>query len=207
MRDSVMRIREIEVGIQRISINATIRATHIGTEGEPLNVIAAAMLSLASESNVNTETVAAALDAMAAATDDVSSRSLGTGEWMAEIRRAIAELHSSSESSSNRVNEIADLGTQLAADIGPVRSGFSAGRLFHQVVNRARCDLDLIAARSQSRAENVELDNLARRYTMQTQRDIHESVVRGVECVPATPVETPRATGADGDLGDNVELF
>ena len=48
MQDSVDEIRSIEIRIQRIATNATIRATHIGTAGNALNVIAEAMQRLAS---------------------------------------------------------------------------------------------------------------------------------------------------------------
>ena len=40
MRDWVVEIRGIEIRIQRIAMNATIQATHIGAAGDPLNVIA-----------------------------------------------------------------------------------------------------------------------------------------------------------------------
>lgn len=205
MRESVMQIRKIEAGIQRISINATLRATHIGAGGDPLNVIAAAMLRLAGDSNVNTENVASALDQMVEAACCASSGSSDTGTWMDEIRGAVAELRSSSESSSNRLNEIASLAAQLATDIGSLRNGFSAGPLFAQVVNRARLDLDVLAAQAGQAFEIVDLENLAARYTMQAERDVHESVLPGSQYVSATPLQ---GTGLeDGDLGQNVELF
>jgi hypothetical protein len=127
---------------------------------------------------------------------------------MDQIRGAVEELHSSSELSSNRMNQIADLGAQLAADIGPIRSGFSAGTRFAEVVNRARRELDILSAgTSQGSLENTELGHLEARYTMQTQRDIHESVLQGTEYVSSSPVETPEAGREEGDLGANVELF
>jgi uncharacterized protein YukE len=208
MRESAMQIRNIEVSIQRISINATLRATQIGAGGDALNVIAAAMLRLAGESSINTENVASALDGMVEAASAASSGSSGTGEVMGEIRGAVAQLHTSSELSCRRVNEIVNLAAQLAAEIGPLRSGFSAGPLFAEVVSRTRGELEQAIAHSgQSGLEHVELENLARRYTMQTERDVHESVLRGSECASVTPIVTQEARREQGDLGENVELF
>ena len=72
MRESVAEVRGIEIRIQRIATNATIRATHIGTKGDALNVIAEVMHRLALDSNANTEIVAGTLDAMTGAAGRVS---------------------------------------------------------------------------------------------------------------------------------------
>ena len=97
MRASVAEVRGIEIRIQRIATNATIRATHIGTRGDALNVIAEVMHRLALDSNANTEIVAGALDAMTDAAGRVSGRSVdvtpdaraGANEVIDEIRRSV----------------------------------------------------------------------------------------------------------------------
>src|SRR5258708_37986474 len=114
MRASVAEVRGIEIRIQRIATNATIRATHIGTRGDALNVIAEVMHRLALDSNANTEIVAGTLDAMTNAASRVSGRSVdvtpdaraGANEVIDEIRRSVVELHSSNESSFSRVHQI-----------------------------------------------------------------------------------------------------
>src|ERR1035438_6022756 len=114
------------------------------------------MQGLALDSNTNTEDVAWALDAMSEAANCVSGgggqaapgADSGTGDVTGEMRHAVAELHSSSESSFSRVNQIAALGARLAGDAGAVRGGITAGPLFARVVNRARGELDRIAAQA-----------------------------------------------------------
>ena len=214
-------IRGIEIRIQRIATNATIRATHIGDAGNALNVIAEVMQRLALDSNANTEDVAGTLDAMSDAAGRVSGSYVrpapdaraGTNEVVDEMRRDVVELHSSNESSFSRVHQIATLGSRLAEDFSAVRSGFSAGALFAQVVNRARGELDRIGAQAGGRSpEGAEtdssphLESLAERYTMQMERDVHDSVTRGSTMVAAQG-EEPVLALQDGDLGDNVELF
>jgi hypothetical protein len=41
---------------------------------------------------------------------------------------------------------------------------------------------------------------------MQRERDVHESVARHA-ALPVVPTEASRTALAEGDLGDNVELF
>ena len=52
-----------------------------------------------------------------------------------------------------------------------------------------------------------QLQNLAKHYTMQMERDVHQSVERGESVVTASDTGIPEAVPAAGDLGDNVELF
>jgi methyl-accepting chemotaxis protein len=221
MRDGVGEIRGIEIRIQRIAINATIRATHIGAAGDALNVIASVMQRLALDSNANTEDVSGALDVMSETVkrvsggncDGVPGADSETDEVTGEMRRAVGELHSLSESSFSRVNQIAALGARLARDAGAVRDNFSAGTLFAQVVDRARSELQAIGAQpaggSSEAGEGVadsQLEHLASRYTMQRERDVHASMASG-SALPEAPAEGREVALQDGDLGDNVELF
>jgi len=221
MRDSIGEIRGIEIQIQRIAINATIRAAHIGSAGNALNAIAGAMQRLALDSNTSTEDVAEALDAMSEAASRVSGghdhaasgADSGTDEVIDEMRQAVGELHSSSECSFSRVNQIAALGARLAGDAAAVRGGLSAGPLFAQVVERARAELERIGAQAgdgslegDEGAPSRQLEALAEHYTMQRERDVHESMAKG-SALSAAPTEELRPALEDGDLGDNVELF
>src|SRR6185295_2534498 len=110
MQDSTGEIRSIEIRIQRIATNATIRATHIGTSGNALNVIAEVMQRLALDSNANTENVAETLAAMSDAAKSVSGIAGADSvpnRVIDEMQRAVLGLHSSSECSFSRVSQIA----------------------------------------------------------------------------------------------------
>jgi hypothetical protein len=52
-----------------------------------------------------------------------------------------------------------------------------------------------------------QLESLAKHYTMQMERDVHESVARGSAIGVVAPTEASRTALEDGDLGDNVEFF
>jgi hypothetical protein len=221
MRGSVGEIRGVEIGIQRIAINATIRATHIGDAGDALNVIAEVMQRLALDSNANTEDVGATLNAMSEAVTRVAGGSphetsiarAGANEAMEEMRGRVLELHASSESTFCRVEQIAALSARLAEDISALRSSLTAGKIFADVVQGARKELERLGAqcgdepgRASAGASTGQLDNLAKSYTMQTQREVHESVVRGAAgAEPETATAT--ATLDADDLGDNIDFF
>jgi len=216
MRGSVAEIRGIEIQIQRMAINATIRAAHIGSAGAALDVISGVMQDLVAKSRRNTEDVAGALEAMGDRARGVADAGgPGDSDPAGGMRAALLELHSSSEASFSRVLRIAELSARLAERIGALRGGFSAGRTLAEVVDRARSELERIGA--QATPEPVEeqaagaaggLDDFARRYTMQTEREVHERVAAGVAAGQPEPDadQTPES-GSPDDLGDNVELF
>ena len=220
MRTSVAEIRGTEIQIQRISTNATIRATHIGVSGTALNKIAEVMQRLALESNTNTEDAAAALNAMRDAYIRVSGTSgpqagaqTGADPVAEEMQHALAGLHSSGEQSVSLVENIAHLGARLAQDIGTLHGGVSAGRMFAEVVGRVRGELEEIAGQAaegsprDADAARQQLEQLAKTYTMQGQRDVHEYVL-GTAAMPLTAATGAIKTATAGsDLGDNVDLF
>lgn len=179
MQNSVTEIRGVEIRIQRIAINATLRATHIGSAGDALNVIAGVMRSLALDSNNNTEEVAKVLDAMTEATRSPGDPNQSSDAVIDEMKRSIAELHAASESSFRGVEHIAALGARLAEDVSAQRNGLSAGPIFAEVVDRA-------------------LQGLSR-------LGVHGQPLEGGERSTA-PVE-PKVPGVESGLGDNVELF
>lgn len=213
MRGQVAEVQGIEIRIQRIAINATIRAAHLGAQGNPLAVIAQVMGGLIASSEGHTKAAAGALDAISqsarrlAGGADVES---GASEASEQMRLAILEIHSASEIGFSRLHQIALLGARLAADITALRGGFSAGRMFAEVVQRAVGELDRI--RSECPADELEgepmheVQNLARNYTMQMERDVHERVAQGSTILAPLAGEPP-AAGCEEGLGDNIEFF
>jgi hypothetical protein len=218
MAASIEEIRGIEIRIQRISTNASVWATHIGASGIALNVIAEVMQRLALDSNKSTEEVAQALKTMSDAAGRVTERAGDsapgaqpvTDRVIEEMRRTVAELHASSESSLSRVKEIVALGARLAGDIGAVRSGFSAGTMLAGTVDRVLSELEEIGAQAAPGAAGVDpaqaLEHYARTYTMQRERDVHHAVIAGTE-LPEAPIEVAKNASEAGDLGGNIELF
>jgi hypothetical protein len=218
MRTSVTDIRGTEIQIQRISTNATIRATHIGASGIALNKIAEVMQRLAMDSNASTDEAAATLEAMSEVSGRIAPPVPGAGKDAsitpdaAAMQLALAGLHASSDSSAARVDHVAKMGGQLAGEIATLRERLAAGRMFAEVIGRARTRLETMGAQAAAASSEdttvaglQQLEQLAKTYTMQRQREVHESVLGNL----ATPLHRPepKAAPRDGDLGDNVDLF
>jgi len=219
IRESVEQVRDMENRIHRIALNATIRAVQLGGAGNALNVVAEAMQRLAMDSSEITEQVGGVIDRITAAASGLSQR---RGEFedrdvLPEIQKTIAELHSSSEASLSRVRSIADIGSRLGAAIHDVRSGFTVGKLVADGIESARATLEKIAGAMAppsldgSSGGEQHLHDLAARYTMQAERDVHQAIVAGApvaEKVAESDEDSAVVTVPAGDdFGDNVELF
>jgi hypothetical protein len=216
MRKSVAEVREIEISIHRIAINATIRAVQIGDSGNALLVLADVMQRLALDSNNIVEEVAGSLDAISDAANGLSSGSTGSDaeDVVSETRATILELHSSSEAGFCRLNEIAALSSRLGDEVRSARAGFSAGTLFAEAVKRARHALAQIGGQAgltglgdMEIAAQRRLEEAATHYTMQAERAVHESVARGAARDRGAPASPSRAVSGEEELGENVELF
>jgi hypothetical protein len=119
------------------------------------------------------------------------------------MRTTLNELESSSTSSFARVHEIAVAGARLSDEISALRDSLSAGRLFDRVVTQAAGPAAREALRS---PDGNPADDLARRYTMQREREVHEAVFKAADS-PQAPREETAPVVPDVDNLDNVEFF
>ena len=217
MSKSVNEIGQLELRIQRIATNAVIRAVHLGDAGDGLNVIAEIMGRLAVDSSHGTEDASRAVQSMleeAAKVREGAARRLaerdeGAVGLIAEMRGAILGLHTSGEQSFSRVSSIASSGDLLVKEIEGLQAGFSARELVARVAGKARADLETLAGPAAAGTHPAgDLEHLARRYTMQTERDVHDAVALGTALAGSSvPAGQTAASLLDEGLGDNVELF
>ena len=122
------------------------------------------------------------------------------------------ELHSSSEASFSRLHQITTTSAQLGEEIRAV-VGLSAGKLFAEAIERARSTLEeiggqaaLVGAPNDDTAR-ARLEDFAAHYTMQAERDVHESVAAGATVGESVTAEVSVIAVESDDLGANVELF
>lgn len=242
MQSAVAVIGDLEAQMQRMALNATIRAAHIGEPGEPLSVLANSIRELAADCGRRAELVAGTLARMVAvshalALSPAGGESSNPGAYSDEgVKTAIYELHSSSQIAFARLKQIDELASRLSADIEQLQSQLSAGRLLAEGVDRSVGALENMAARisrthqsGPATADLKEVDRLAGRYTMETERIVHRSAAGGAEApVPLQAMGNDRSAGGQGgrqscplpshaspagasdpaeDLGANVELF
>ena len=226
MRGSIEEVRAMEIEMQRIALNASIRAAHIGVSGDALGVLAGSMRQQASECGERSECLGEALGSMSQAATRLSVQDMppaGDGGCqesgldqqggLDEMRSGVSELHSSSERSFAQIARIIACGARLREDLSATRQGFVVGELFAAAVSRARDMLREIGDRNPSPlppdgspAPDLGLHDFATHYTMQSELDVHD-VHRGF--VPAAvslePSDSPSTEA--GELGENVEFF
>jgi hypothetical protein len=230
MRGSIAEIRAIEIQMQRMALNAGLRAAHIGASGDALSVLANSMQHQAFESRQRTKTLVGALDAMSQASARLSGQigrlstdgdgsvpdatnADGRDGGVEGLRSAVTDLHSSGERSVVHIARIVDSGGSLRDDLSATRAGFTVGTLFAEAIGRARGALDVIVNTHHSAApvDGAErgLADLAERYTMQSERDVHERLTGPLAPALVAVLPEPSAPSApvSEELGDNIEFF
>jgi len=213
MRSSVEQVRSTEDQMRRMALNAGIRAAHLGPPGDALGVLAGALQEQGIEIGRNFENAFEALNSMNAAAGRLSMGAGGRhGQETVQrrMRATIEELHSSDERSLARIAQIRTAGARLSEEVSTIRGAFSAGRSFADVVSRSCASLMEIGSQANSapaadgaEADNLGLDDLVKRYTMQAEHTVHDEATGLGEPVP---VEACGSGDTEG-LGDNIELF
>jgi len=204
MRRSLEEIRTIEIQMQWMALNASIRAAHIGAPGNVLGVLADAMQKLASECAQRSDTLAEALGSMSQAATRLSgqdgSAPAGDPDTAVEgMRTAVAGMHSWCERSFAQIAQVAAHGASLSKDLSAARGAFSVGALFAAAIGRARGALHEIAGETPSGrppgaagASPPGLADFARHYTMQAEREVHQAALKPTAAAPASaPASLP----------------
>jgi hypothetical protein len=230
MRRSLGEIQIIEIQMQWMALNASIRAAHIGAPGNVLGVLADAMQKLASECAQRSASLVEALGSMSQSAtrlsgQDGSAPAGDPGTAIERMRTAVAGMHSLYECSFAQIVQVAGHSASLSEDLAAARGAFSVGALFAAAIGRARGALREIAGETPSGwppgaagALPPELADFAKHYTMQAEREVHQAVLKPTAAAPAgalahLPCPAQLSSSAihppkqAEELGDNVELF
>jgi methyl-accepting chemotaxis protein len=202
MRGSVDEIREIEIHMQRMALNGGIRAAHIGAPGDTLGVLAGSMQQLALDSHQLSDSLVETLNSMSDGATRLSDRAVLDASCLDNLRKAAAELHSSTGESAAQVAQIVACAVRLREELSAAGERFSVGALFAQAAGNARELLGKLIERHPSSSPQSSLTDFAAHYTMQAEHDVHRSVTMGASAVPPESKDL-----VENELGDNVELF
>lgn len=229
-------IQLIGVMVERVALNAQIQAAHIGRDGAALGELAEAIQVLSSETKKITATVAERFNCIATEAETLHVDEQGgaapglTAETMVgELTALMDGVDQLNRQLESRVVQIAADGQQLAGDIETATHTISVHRIIEDGATRARAllgeALKSLGADANdpgtTRGGHTELQDLAARYTMESERTIHRSVA-GLD-KPDQPAPEDRQGGSaaqlpvesglqeqqseQDELGDNVELF
>ena len=211
MRDSVEEILAIEIQMQRMALNAGIRAAHIGPSGDALGVLAGSMQQQAFESRDRSTSLSEALASMREAAVHLSgppaTEGGGQDSYLEGVRTAVAELHASSERTFVQLAEIVIRGSRLREDLSAARENFTVGALFADAVSRARGMLMEIGKKypiglphGGGETSDAGLTDFSQQYTMQSEHDVHQGATKAAIVAATTmPVEQSESPPNDAE--------
>jgi methyl-accepting chemotaxis protein len=229
MSSLVAIIDKIGFDMKMVALNACIHAERIGSEGIALGVLAESLHEMSVSTMQEIQIISGELSALIDTAQALSPAraSDGEGKEAGRMNRHLEEMLSPlrklNDDTAGLLSRMDASGKSFIGDIERTAAGFKVHERMGRVIDGVKSELATVISgiRSVLPAEILsqqytELDKLAGRYTMDKERDIHQTlfltdtaagVAAAVDPVlfaagmPAAPVK-------DGeDLGDNVELF
>ena len=207
-------IETIGEEIKLIALNAQIKSAYTGDEGAALGVLAEAIQRLSIDAIDHTAALSGTLQAIIGVTEGLNAGvCVETSHLETEVSGMVATLsallellRTVNETLHRSLSRMDDAVTLLSSDIGRVTSGITVHCKVSQVLEEAVQVLAGIMAQARQLAPacagGANLQELTGRYTMHSERKIHQSLLDG----PAAAHQAPPPVLDDG-LGDNVELF
>jgi methyl-accepting chemotaxis protein len=218
----VSDIEAIGSEIDLIALNAQVKAAHTGPEGAALGVLAEAIKRLSDEAVRQTDSVADILIDINTATEhlkqdveneeeQLGGRITSVQEEVDEVLRALADMNTELFSI---LTGLSDRVASLTNDVGQAISGIDVHErtkamsdgvmaFLEKIVNQAR---QIVPASSEFK-EN--LRHMEHRYTMESERHIHEAIARkrSGQAAVVEQYVAKTSSGDDSEFGDNVDLF
>lgn len=223
----VTDIEEIGSEIELIALNSQVKAANTGDGGAALGVLAEAIQHLSVEARTRTGAVS---DTLRTVTEVTASLSSGIDTdvrliveevdgLIGEIRKILGSVRTVNEGLLDLLGRIDGAVQTLSRDIDLATGVMTVHETSTAVIDEVLAELDGIvrevrpfAPATSAHAKEPRLRELADRYTMHSERRVHDALVagKGAKAAPAPELfAAPAAMAAAGDdgLGGNVELF
>lgn len=200
--------------IQLAAVNASVKAAHLGADGAALAAVADAIQTTAAESARLGEEALSELGAVqdCAVRLAQNARAGGTmqsgGGLAGQLRAVLAALRGAAEDSAGRRAALERRARELSLRVASLAGELEADARLERAVRAAAEAMESIAGPEPGGAAEVRLERLRERYTMETERALHDELVGG-GALPASPESGGEAVAAaaGSGFGDNVELF
>lgn len=216
-------IEEIGAEIDLLALNAQIKAAHTGQDGVALGVLAEAIKRLSLQAATHADALSKILTTINNITGNLVSKArreqTSLYERVMEMEGKVDGIISSIErinvtSSALFTDLVNNVGT-LNQEIKQATSNISVHNIIGNLTNQVAVELEEIVAQARSLmpATNDFYNNLRHmtdRYTMQSERLIHEEIARihsGETHVSVLLPLVVSETCAESEFGENVDLF
>lgn len=217
----VAAIEVIGLDIIQIALNARIKAAATGGEGASLSVLAAEIGQMSEEAVQRTDIITSTLNEIHGMTEILAAETKVNQESLSarladidkELSLILKELDAISQELAGLIGLISDKAQSLSAGIERLANGIKVHMHTKDLAGKVLATLRRIIAESRrvnpaSAAFKDDLRQMAQRYTMESERRIHESIagrhnigsLRQEPSAAAPPAE-------ESEFGDNVDLF
>lgn len=221
-------IEDIGTEIELIALNAQIKAAHTGDDGAALGVLAEAIQRLSVEAMQLTNSVSGALRGITSVTDmlitesdsETSILNMEAGNMLKDLEGLMRSFRDVNDSLTAMLLDIDQCVESLSNEIKVVIGGITVHERSSTVVSDVADAVDVIVAKARELApvaeagkDRAELISLAKRYTMHSERKVHEAFTKSKGKGGLTGHTLPepgglkKAVGAETELDDNIELF
>ncbi len=223
----VTDIEEIGSEIELIALNSQVKAANTGDGGAALGVLAEAIQHLSVEARARTGAVSDTLRKVTEVTEslshgidtDVRCIAEEVDGFIVEIRSLLGSVRGVNERLLCLLGRIDTAVQSLSRDIDLVTGMMSVHETSAAVIDEVLAEIDSVVGEvrrfvpaSADHSKEQRLRELADRYTMHSERKVHDALLKGsgtkAAPAPAAFAAPPvLAASADDGLGDNVELF
>jgi methyl-accepting chemotaxis protein len=215
-------VGEISSELELIAMNARIKAAHTGEEGAPLGVIAEAIHKLSIDARIQKTEISDELQKIASSAEflhlnintNAEEQAVKTESMLNNLNSLTHRLGSINETILSCFHKIQKEGQELADGIDNTVSDIQVHYMFAREIDRACSVLNSIISEIreimpemifQEDAEILKCMEI--KYTMQSEREIHESLTVFHKDGPKSDYVLNHDTLAGEDFGENVELF
>lgn len=225
-------MEKLSIQMQMLALNALVHAAHIGDQGLTLGVLADSINQLAAETTTQVGFVSSNLKDVVSIAEELATKANSehlsvqdkAGKIKDNLTLIIEPIKKIDDELKLLLPRIDQAGKILAADIGQLTMGVTIhNRIDENIENVIACLIGISTKvrpvkTSSSRRDDL-LEDLAKRYTMDTERETHlkiakitiaETALQIEPPVTGIPQETPTGSATpakEDDLGDNVDLF
>jgi hypothetical protein len=211
-REAISGLSEAVVDITLIGMNASLKASHLGSKGNAFVVIANELKATADQVSVGAARLKPVLDGIEKASGDLRALRLhGDPAQLTRLEpailQALREIEAGNEQLAGLVRRLVAEGAEFEGLMNSSRSLMTGLGKGAEVLPDVAGWLDTAGgaspATSLAAGDEATLDGLFSRYTMERERDVHRDFLRGFGVAPK---EAEKAA-AVADADDGLELF
>jgi hypothetical protein len=208
-REAISGLSEAVVDITLIGMNASLKASHLGSKGNAFVVIANELKATADQVSAGSLRLKPILNGIEKSANDL--RALRVHGDPAQLNRlepailqALREIEEGNERLARLISRLVEEGAEFEGLMNSSRSLMTELGKGAEILPGVARWLDGAAqATSLAAGDEATLDGLFARYTMERERDVHRDFLRGFGLAPKEPAKTAVQSDAD----DGLELF